>query len=149
MIKTEDGPGSPCLPEPGQKIPPRDYGPFDREALVRYAAASGDDNPIHLDVNAANSAGLSGTPVHGMLMLSCFEPFITEWRPDLFVAGLSCKFLSPVLADRSIRISGRAVGRRDFPHPEAVLRLMAHGPDNKLAILGEATVRSRTAGCPR
>jgi acyl dehydratase len=148
MIEAVDGLGAPQLPEPGHKIPAKYYGPFGKEALARYAAVSGDDNPIHLDVTAAASAGLSGTPVHGMLMLSCFELFLREWRPDLFIAGLSCKFLNPVFAGESICISGRAVSRRDFPCPEAVLRVMAHGPDDKLAILGEATVRRQTAGLP-
>jgi acyl dehydratase len=149
MSGAEDRPDLAHLPEPGHKIPSKNYGPFDKEALARYAAASGDGNPIHLDLNAARSAGLSGTPVHGMLMLSCFELFIREWRPDLFVAGLSCKFLKPVFAGDCICISGRAVSRRDFPRREAILRLVAHGPDNKLAILGEVTVRCGTAACPR
>ncbi len=38
--------------------------------LVRYAAASGDFNPIHFDHDAARSAGLDGIVVHGLLMAS-------------------------------------------------------------------------------
>ena len=149
MRDAEANSGARSLPEPGVKIPPRDYGPFESEELARYAAASGDSNPIHLDVKAAESAGLSGTPVHGMLMLSCFEPFIKEWRQDLFLARLSCKFLGPVFAGESIRISGRAVSRRESPCPESVLRLTAHRPDNRLAMLGEAKVRHKPLGRPR
>ncbi len=36
--------------------------------LVKYAAASGDYNPIHYDHEAARSAGLPGIVVHGLLM---------------------------------------------------------------------------------
>jgi len=36
--------------------------------LVRYAAASGDFNPIHFDHEAARAAGLDGIVVHGLLM---------------------------------------------------------------------------------
>ncbi len=36
--------------------------------LVRYAAASGDYNPIHFDHDAARGAGLEGIVVHGLLM---------------------------------------------------------------------------------
>ncbi len=149
MCEAEGNSGVRCLPEPGVKIPSRDYGPFGTEELARYAAASGDSNPIHLDVEAAQSVGLSGTPVHGMLMLSCFEPFIKEWRQDLFITRLACKFLGPVFAGESIRISGRAVSRRESPRPESVLRLTAHRPDNRLAILGEATVCFKPPGRPR
>jgi len=48
--------------------------PFVRSAsrldLVRYAAASGDFNPIHFDHEAAREAGLDGIVVHGLLMTS-------------------------------------------------------------------------------
>ncbi len=47
-------------------------GPLPRSAsrldLVRYAAASGDFNPIHFDHAAARAAGLDGIVVHGLLM---------------------------------------------------------------------------------
>lgn len=36
--------------------------------LVRYAAASGDFNPIHFDHDFARAAGLDGIVVHGLLM---------------------------------------------------------------------------------
>lgn len=36
--------------------------------LVKYAAASGDYNPIHFDHEAATHAGLDGIVVHGLLM---------------------------------------------------------------------------------
>lgn len=39
-----------------------------RVDLVRYAAASGDFNPIHFDHDAARAAGLDGIVVHGLLM---------------------------------------------------------------------------------
>jgi acyl dehydratase len=146
MIEAETDP-PPSLPEPGHKIPAQEFGPFDREALKRYAMVSGDDNPLHLDPNAAKAVGLQDTPVHGMLMLSFFEPYILGWRSDLFIAQLSAKFLNPVLAGQSVRISGRIVSRRITPRPELVLRLIAHGPNDTLAIVGEATVLWNTADC--
>ncbi|MEE9297510.1 MAG: MaoC family dehydratase N-terminal domain-containing protein [Acidimicrobiia bacterium] len=39
-----------------------------RADLVRYAAASGDWNPIHWDHDSARDAGLDGVIVHGLLM---------------------------------------------------------------------------------
>lgn len=38
------------------------------EELVRYCAASGDFNPLHYDPGAAQTAGLPGPVVHGMLI---------------------------------------------------------------------------------
>jgi len=48
------------------------WSPVSRSAsrldLVRYAAASGDFNPIHFDHDAAVGAGLPGVVVHGLMM---------------------------------------------------------------------------------
>jgi acyl dehydratase len=121
----------PDWPRSGDEIRAQSFGPFAGEAVARYAAVSGDDNPLHLDPNAARAAGLPGPPVHGMLILACC---------DLFIARLSGKFLRPVLAGEGIRLSGRVVRRRDVPRPELTLRLVARAQNNDLAILGEATV---------
>ncbi|MGQ0445831.1 MAG: MaoC family dehydratase [Beijerinckiaceae bacterium] len=136
----------PDWPRSGDVIPAQDFGPFAREALVRYSAVSGDDNPLHLDPKAARAAGLAGTPVHGMLTLSCFEPFILRWRRDLFIARLSGKFLRPVLAGEGIRVSGRVIRGRKVPSPELILRLTARMQSNDLVVLGEATVLYKIPG---
>jgi acyl dehydratase len=147
MTEVENRP-APDWPKAGSPIPPQDFGPFDRETLALYATVSGDDNPLHLDLDAAKAAGLASTPVHGMLMLSCFEPFLKEWRSDIVLTQLSAKFLSPVLAGEGIRISGRVVRSRNTPRPELILRLTARTPNNDLAILGEATVLYKLSGLP-
>jgi acyl dehydratase len=140
MIATGTEPAPPDWPKAGDEIRAQNFGPFAREALARYAAVSGDDNPLHLDPEAAKAAGFAGPPVHGMLMLSCFESLIMRWRRDLFIARLSGKFLRPVLAGEGMRVSGRIMRRRDVPRPELTVRLIARAQNNDLAILGEATV---------
>jgi acyl dehydratase len=125
-------------PAAGTEIPSRDFGPFSQESLIRYAKASGDDNPLHLDPAAALAAGLPGTPVHGMLMFACFEPFLREWRPDIFITRLAGKFLRPVLAGERIRLTGRVIRSQAAPRPGLLLRLMARTQDNDLAIVAEA-----------
>ena len=42
---------------------------FSREEIARYAEASGDRNPIHLDDDFARRVGLPGVIVHGMLQM--------------------------------------------------------------------------------
>jgi acyl dehydratase len=146
MIEAGMEPAPQDWPKAGDEIRAQNFGPFAREALARYAAISGDDNPLHLEPNAARAAGLAGIPVHGMLMFSCFEPLIMLWRRDLFIARLSGKFLRPVLAGEGIRVSGRVMRKRDVARPELILRLIARGPKNDLAIVGEATVLYKIPG---
>jgi acyl dehydratase len=49
--------------------------------LLRYAEASGDSNPIHLDHDAARSAGLGGVVVHGLLMASWLASAVARYNP--------------------------------------------------------------------
>jgi len=42
---------------------------FTKEQIARYAEASGDRNPIHLDEDFARSVGLPGVIAHGMLQM--------------------------------------------------------------------------------
>ncbi|WOJ88263.1 MaoC/PaaZ C-terminal domain-containing protein [Methylocapsa polymorpha] len=146
MTPTQGSPAPTDWPKTGEEIGLLGFGPFEREQLVRYAAVSSDDNPLHLDERIAAAAGLEAPPVHGMLMLSCFESALMGWRRDIFVSRLSAKFLRPVLAGQGISISGRVVRSNLAPRPELVLRLAARGPDRELAIMAEATLLHHVSG---
>jgi acyl dehydratase len=51
--------------EPGAQLPELTVTP-DRFVTVRYAGASGDFNPIHIDEAFATSVGLPGRILHGL-----------------------------------------------------------------------------------
>lgn len=135
-------------PKAGDRISVQDFGPFEHEALARYAAVSGDDNPLHLNPDAAKAAGLPGSPVHGMLMLSCFEPWILGWRQDVFIAQLSAKFLRPVFAGEGFCLAGRVLRSQLSPRPQLILRLTAQGPGETLVILAEAVILHKDTNFP-
>lgn len=74
--------------------------PFTRDALVRYAGASGDFNPIHYRDDFARSVGLPGVLAHGMLTMGAAGSVATDWLGDAgWVQDYQSRFTRPVLVD--------------------------------------------------
>lgn len=124
----------------GETIAARRFGPFDAGDVAAYAMASGDDNPLHVDPAIAAKAGLAGVPIHGMLIMGCFESYLDAWSPGVSVKKLSGKFIRPVLVGEAFEVSGKVV--RAAPGAPAVLRLMVKRDDaaRDLVCLAEAFV---------
>jgi acyl dehydratase len=55
--------------QPGQELPELKVTP-DKYLTYRYAGASGDFNPIHIDEEFATSVGLPGKILHGLWMMA-------------------------------------------------------------------------------
>jgi acyl dehydratase len=81
----------------GVEIEPRTYR-VTRADLVAYAAASGDQNPIHQDEDVARSVGLPGVIAHGMYTLALAARYVDEYvgAPGR-IAELGAKFTRPVV----------------------------------------------------
>jgi acyl dehydratase len=128
-------------PKLGEKLPPQVVGPFGPEDLAAYAAASGDSNPLHLDLGFAQGFGFAARPVHGMKILAAFEPMLADWRPDLAVIGLTGQFLTPVFEGETATLTARVVKLDETANGfVAILRLMAQTQTRAPALMGEARV---------
>ena len=55
------------------------YGPVTREDFVRYADASGDDNPIHQDEEYARRSGAPTVFAMGMLNAGYLAHAVSDW----------------------------------------------------------------------
>ena len=62
---------------PGQELPELKVTP-DRFLTVRYAGASGDFNPIHIDDEFAKQVGLPGRILHGLWSMAQVARALTE-----------------------------------------------------------------------
>jgi acyl dehydratase len=78
---------------------------IDSDQTFRYAEASGDRNPIHVDRNVARMAGLPGIIVHGL----CTMAFASKVMVDNLCAGdparlrrLTARFSRPVFPGQTI-----------------------------------------------
>ena len=81
----------------GQVLPERSY-PVTRDDLRRYAAASGDDNPVHQRDDVAVAAGFPGVVAHGMYTLALAGRALEEWAGGRGrVRDVRAKFTRPVV----------------------------------------------------
>lgn len=62
----------------------------------RYADASGDHNPIHLDEEFARAAGLPGVIVHGLASLALAAQAVQSAAGTSELSRLGCRFTRPV-----------------------------------------------------
>lgn len=133
-----------AAPRPGEKLPQRTIGPFSAGELASYAEASGDSNPLHLDIAFAKSFGFPARPVHGMRILAAFEPMLADWRPDLAVLGLRGQFLTPLLEEQKAVLTARVAKiERTEAGFIALVRLVAQTESGAPALMGEARVGRR------
>jgi acyl dehydratase len=86
-----------------------------RADLVRYAAASGDHNPIHQDEDVARSVGLPGVIAHGMYTMALAARAVGEWFPGAEVVSLGCKFTNPVVVPAEGGVEVEVAGTAKAP----------------------------------
>ncbi len=67
----------------GQAIVHKSFPPISRHRLALYCGASGDHNPIHVDIDFAKKAGFPDVFTHGMLVMGYLGQALTDAvRPD-------------------------------------------------------------------
>src|SRR6266568_6815793 len=93
----------------GEELSPFVKPPITQEQLHRYADASGDHNPIHLDEEAAHRVGLDSVIAHGMLSMAFLGQFISQHLADTPEAKLTrfkVRFLNMVRLDDTLTCHG-------------------------------------------
>ncbi|MCK9356408.1 MAG: MaoC family dehydratase [Dehalococcoidia bacterium] len=77
--------------------------------IQRYAEASGDFNPIHIDPAFAATTPLKGTIAHGMLVLAYLSEMLVRAFGEAWdsTGGLSLRFRNPARPGDRLTVSGR------------------------------------------
>jgi acyl dehydratase len=99
--------------QPGDRLPEVKVTP-DRYLTVRYAGASGDFNPIHVDEDFARQVGLPGRILHGLWTMAQVARAQTEAAGGPHaLKRLEVQFRGMGLPEREIRITGTVEDVRD------------------------------------
>ncbi len=129
----------------GDELPPLVKPPITQEQLRRYADASGDHNPIHLDEEAARRVGLSSVIAHGMLSMAFLGQFITQQLdtlPDAYLSHLQVRFSSMVRLGDTLTCHGFVKERSGGGDAREIVTVECWVQNQKgeKVTLGEATV---------
>jgi acyl dehydratase len=121
----------------GAELPSLTLEPISRTTLALFAGASGDHNPIHIDIDVARSAGLDDVFAQGMLSMAYLGRLLTDWVPQERLRSWRVRFaaITPVHAQPTC--TGRVVSVTDGL---AVVELVVALPDGTITLTGDAVV---------
>jgi acyl dehydratase len=121
----------------GAKIPPLRVTP-DKYLTTRYAGASGDFNPIHIDEEFARAVGLPGRILHGLWTMAQVARAQTEAAggPE-HLKRLSVQFRGMGMPEQEIVVSGTV---RDASDGAIVIETVAEQGGKQIIRNAEAVV---------
>ena len=83
----------------GDRVVHKTFPPISRHKLALYCGASGDHNPIHVDLDFAKAAGYPDVFAHGMLVMACLGQALT----DAIAPAAPAHFRNPLRLDHAAR----------------------------------------------
>ena len=121
--------------EPGSQIPEVRVVP-DKYVTVRYAGASGDFNPIHIDEEFARAVGLPGRILHGLWTMAQVARAQTEAAggPE-HLKRLSVQFRGMGVPEQEVVVSGTV---REAGDGRVVIDTVAEQAGNQIIRNAEA-----------
>lgn len=125
----------------GAQLPPLAVGPITRTTLALFAGASGDHNPMHIDIDVARSVGLNDVFAQGMLSMAYLSRVLTDWVAPESIRSYSVRFgaITPVLAEPTATGTVTAIEEVNGER-RATLDLAVTLPDGTVTLTGTAVV---------
>lgn len=125
----------------GDTLPPLVLPPLTRHQLALYCGASGDHNPIHVDIDFARSAGMPDVFAHGMLSAAWLGRLLTNWVPQSALRSLDIRFAAITHVGEQITCTAKVAETFDDNGKRcARLHLSTANQDGMVKLTGEALV---------
>ena len=123
----------------GHEIPELIIEPLQQQDLFKYAKASGDYNPIHLDKNFANNIVFDNVIVHVMLIMAHLGKSIANSMTIPYLKHFSVQFSSITTLGEKLICSGQVIKiEKDKEKKIISLNLKVLNLSNDVKILGRA-----------
>ena len=125
----------------GDSIPDLVIEPITRSTLALYAGASGDHNPMHIDIDFAKQAGMDDVFAHGMLIMAYLGRSITNIISPSNLKSFSVRFSSITNVGDVITCTGKVMKIvNDETKSTIVIELNAIDKSGDIKINGTATI---------
>lgn len=121
----------------GTELPPLKIEPITRKALALFACASGDHQPTHLDIEAAQAKGRKDVIAHGMLMMAYMGRMLTDLVPQQKIRRYTARFVAMTYVHEEPTVTGRVTAVADGI---ATLELEITLQDGRVVTRGTAEV---------
>jgi len=119
----------------GEVLPEKSYI-INRAALVAYANASGDQNPIHQDEVFAKSVGLENVIAHGMYTMGLVGQYVSAMAGSSSkVREFSARFTKPVVVPAGVDVE-LIVGATVVELTDEIAKLEISAMCNEVKVLG-------------
>jgi acyl dehydratase len=125
----------------GDELPPLQLPAVNRTLLALFAGASGDHNPIHIDIDVARRAGMPDVFAQGMLGMAWLARLLTAWAPQSQLRRFDARFQGITHLGHAMRCTGRVVEKTEL-HGEPCVRVEVRSTNQhgETKIAGEALV---------
>ncbi|MHD0282472.1 MaoC/PaaZ C-terminal domain-containing protein [Rhodococcus aetherivorans] len=109
-----------------------------RTTLALYAGASGDHNPVHIDIDACRAVGIDDVFAHGMLSMAYLGRLLTDHWPQEQIVSFEVRFSAITPVNSEPTCTGTIT---KFEDGVAHLDLVVALPDGTVTLRGAAVVR--------
>jgi acyl dehydratase len=125
----------------GDELPPLAKTP-DREQLVKYAAGSGDFNPLHYDPEFPQARAIGDNIVHGRMKYASLGQLVSDWLAhDGWVRRIAVRYRGMDRRGETFTCRGRVADLRDEDGaPVVVLDVWTESASGEKTTAGEAEV---------
>src|SRR6478609_5208370 len=126
----------------GEELPTLAKTPLDRTQLARYAGASGDFNPLHVDEVYAKSIGMPSVYAPGMLIMGFLGQLISDWGRGAQLRRYSVRFTKMVWPSDTVVCKGRVTDRHGQDgRYYAEIDLWAENQKGELVLKGQSQIQ--------
>ncbi len=128
----------------GDKLPALTLPAINRTTLALYAGASGDHNPIHIDIDFARKSRMPDVFAHGMLSAAYLGRLLTGWVPQTALRGVAIRFTGITHLGNQPTCTGEIVEKLEADGEKRVkVAIRATNQYGEDKLLGEAIVALR------